>query len=907
MKMQGKGQFVVAAAGAVLGIVAWADVAVAPVDLKDVKRLPLAASDVSGAVGPIALVTPQNAVKALTVAVANRADAAGVYRVVVEQSPSEAGGRSVKGFAGFPVRNVASCKVLATSGDSADAGSAPLVEMDGASTVSVPAGTAGIVRFEFDAADVLPRTYRGWLSVTRVDAVERPVRVPVSLEIQPRRLPDLPVGRFAVASPVEDEATFRLMAGLGVCDTCLDPKSFPYGLDSDGNMDLSSYPKALQDVEVPLIRYRKWADACGRPARWIVAGDCRRIFGEMYGLAGNAAEEKRLWLQWQKAIKWRMNNFGFPDGTYFVDEVAPPKRRLLNADEFVNRTLGVAFPNVRSALLRDEITALREAEARRAKPAASPETADVIVYGGTSAGIAAAVQALRMGRTCTVIEPTRRIGGLTTGGLGATDIGNKSAVGGLARRFYRDVASHYADPASWTRQRPEAYVSHGQSKTDVGEETMWTFEPSVALAILESWEKAEGLTVVRGERLDRSSRKVKVEGEGERRKIVSVVMESGRAFRGKVFIDATYEGDLLAAAGVSYTVGREPNALYGETVNGIQRRMAKGHQFAAGVSAYVKEGDPSSGLLPGLERDVRDPDGTGDRRMQAYCYRMCLTDDPENRIPFAKPEGYRELDYELLFRNLAALERTGKRIRLPWGNTPMPNRKTDTNNSSGFSTDFIGGNWDYPETSYAERAEIERAHLRYQQGLMWTLANHPRVPASVRKEIARWGTCRDEFAGERGGGWQNQLYVREGRRMVGEYVMTEQNCRGTRQACRSVALAAYQMDSHHVRRYVDDKGLVRNEGDVQIHKDENGDRFPPYPIDYGAIVPKRGECANLLVPVCLSASHIAFGSIRMEPVFFALGQAAGTAAALCAEKDCAVQDLKYAELRRRLLSDGQRL
>ena len=894
-------------ASLVAGVAVSAELAVAPIELKDVRRLPLAASAVADTPDALALKTPQNAVKALTVAVANRSDAGGVYRVVVEQAPSGTGGRSMKGFAGFPLRNVAACKVLTTAGDRTDIASAPLVEMDASCTVAVPARTAGIVRFEFNAADVLPRTYRGWLSVLRVDADEPPIRIPVSLEILPRRLPDLPSGLLAVSAPVEDEPTFRLLASLGLPDTCLDPRSFPYGLDADGNMDLSSYPKALQDVEAPLVRYRKWADACGCPVRWIVAGDCRKAFREMYGLDGKDAEEKRLWPQWKKAIKWRMNNFGFADAEFSVDDSLPASRRLVNPEDYVNRTLGVAFPNVRSALLRDEITALREAEADRPKAAVSPETADVIVYGGTSAGIAAAVQARRMGLSCTVIEPTQRIGGLTTGGLGNTDIGNKDAVGGLARRFYRDVASHYAEPTSWTRQDPATYVCGGQSRTDAGEETLWTFEPSVALAILESWEKAEDLTVVRGERLDRSAGKVKVEGEGEQRKIVSIAMESGRVFRGKVFIDATYEGDLLAAAGVSYTLGREPNALYGETLNGIQRRMARSHQFAAGVSGYVKEGDPSSGLLPGLERDVSDPDGTGDRRMQAYCYRMCLTDDPSNRIPFVKPEDYRESDYELLFRNFAALVRTGRKFRLPWINSPMPNRKTDTNNRAGFSTDFIGGNWSYPEASYAERAEIEQAHLRYQRGLMWTLANHPRVPAVVRDEVARWGTCKDEFVGERGDGWQNQLYVREGRRMIGEYVMTEANCRGSRRAMRSIALAAYTMDSHHVRRYVDAEGFVHNEGDVQVSKDENGERFPPYPIDYGAIVPKRGECANLLVPVSLSASHIAFGSIRMEPVFFALGQAAGTAAALCAEKDCAVQDLKYSELRRRLLSDGQRL
>ena len=887
----------------VAGLAVSAELAVAPIELKDVKRLPLEASAVADMPEALALKTPQNAIRTMTLAVANRSCTCATYRVTIDG-----------GLPGFPAKGMSARNVLVTTEGMNDVGDAPLVEMDESCTVMVPAGTSGIVRFEFDAADVLPRTYRGVLTVDRVDAEDPQVRIPVSLEVLPRRLPELPDDALVLSSPAADERTFVLMWSLGFRTAVLDPRLFHFGRGKDGEFDMSLFPTELVRLESILSRQGKWSARHGVTTRWLVDGDCRSAVRDLYAPVEGSDEEKRLRTEWLKAAEWRLGCFGFPKGTYAFGPVDKAVvRKLADPESLVNRTLGVALPNVRFALLRDEITALREAadSARAVKPA-SPETADVIVYGGTSAGIAAAVQARRMGLSCTVIEPTQRIGGLTTGGLGSTDVGNKEAIGGLSRRFYRDVASHYAAPDAWTRQKPETYANHGQSKTDAGEETMWTFEPSVALAILESWERTERLTVVRGERLDRSAGKVKVdevevEGRGRQRKIRSFFTEDGAEYRGKVFIDATYEGDLLAAAGVSYTVGREPNALYGETVNGIQRRMARSHQFAAGVSGYVKEGDPSSGLLSGLERDVRDPDGTGDRRMQAYCYRMCLTDDPSNRIPFVKPADYCENDYELLFRNLAALERTGKRIRMPWINSPMPNRKTDTNNRSGFSTDFIGGNWNYPEASYAERAEIERAHLRYQRGLMWTLANHPRIPEAVRNEVARWGTCKDEFVGERGDGWQNQLYVREGRRMIGEYVMTEANCRGTRQARRSVALAAYQMDSHHVRRYVDDEGFVRNEGDVEVHKDENGERFPPYPIDYGAIVPKRGECANLLVPVCLSASHIAFGSIRMEPVFFALGQAAGTAAALCAEKDCAVQDLKYAELRRRLLSDGQRL
>ena len=524
--------------------------------------------------------------------------------------------------------------------------------------------------------------------------------------------------------------------------------------------------------------------------------------------------------------------------------------------------------------------------------------ADVVIYGGTSAGIAAAVAVRERGHSAVVIEPSNRIGGLTTGGLGATDIGNKAAFGGLARRFYRDVRRHYDDPKAWTRQTRAEYNSSGRWPRNMDDgEAMWAFEPHVALAVFKEWVRKAGVEVVYGERLDRGAGKVKVEGEGEQRKIVSLVTESGRVFRGKVFIDATYEGDLMAAAGVSYAVGRESNAEYGETLNGRARGLATAHQLRPGVDPYVVKGDPASGLLPGIVADDGVADGGADRLVQAYCFRSCLTDVPENRIPFAKPEGYDERDYEILFRNFEAGEK-----RSPLGHGHMPNRKTDTNNDGGFSLDFIGMNHGYPEASYAERDRIVAAHLRYQRGLFWTLANHPRVPENVRRAAARWGTCRDEFEDGFGDGWPRQLYVREARRMKGAYVMTEHNCRATRTAPRPVALAAYTMDSHNVRRYVGADGFAHNEGNVEV-KVKNG----PYGIDYFAILPKREECVNLLVPVCLSASHIAYGSIRMEPVFLALGAASAEAAALAIGRGTALQDVDYTELRARLLEKGQAL
>ena len=538
---------------------------------------------------------------------------------------------------------------------------------------------------------------------------------------------------------------------------------------------------------------------------------------------------------------------------------------------------------------------------------------DIVIYGSSPAAISAAVQAKRMGRSCVIVSPETRIGGLTTGGLGQTDIGNKAAFGGIALEFYRDVAKWYADEKHWTRQKPTEYFPDGQCAGSKDGGSMWTFEPSAVLAILEGWEKRDGLDIHRGKLLDRGPGKVKLKGEGEQRKIVSFLTLDGTEYRGKMFIDATYEGDLMAAAGVSYAVGREANSVYGETINGNVSTEAAGawnHGINDEVSAYVKPGDRSSGLLPGVE--PYNPDekpGDGDKRVQAYCFRMCLTDDPGNRIPFMKPVGYDERNYELLFRDFekgfALSERPSGARAWKWEWCPsimskMPNRKTDSNNRCGFSTDFIGANWNWPEATYAEREQMLKAHLDYQMGLMWTLANHPRIPEVVREYFSKYGTCKDEFLDGLGSGWQRQLYVREARRMIGDYVMTEHNCRGKVKASRPVALGAYTMDSHHVRRVETKDGFVRNEGNVEDHGFAG-----PYPIDYGAIIPKRGECSNLFVPVCLSASHVAFGSIRMEPVFFALGQVAGTAAAQAIDANCAVQDLPYAPLARRLLADGQ--
>jgi len=537
-------------------------------------------------------------------------------------------------------------------------------------------------------------------------------------------------------------------------------------------------------------------------------------------------------------------------------------------------------------------------------------SADVVIYAGTSAGISAAIQTARSGKTVIILEPGNRLGGLTTGGLGQTDIGNKQVIGGIAREFYRNIKQHYQDSANWVWQRRFEYRDGGQTRSGKNEDAMWTFEPSAALKVYHDMIKDPGITIVYNQKLNRATGISKAGNA-----INSIRMESGLTYHGEMFIDASYEGDLMAAAGISYTVGRESNSQYGESLNGIQAREfgktllggvsnnSVHHNFINGVDPYLKKGDASSGLLPFITEGGPGTEGEGDKALQAYCFRMTLTDHPENRIPFKKPENYKELEYELLFRNyeaadgpLEAMYSYGDPL-LPWINSDMPNRKTDTNNQKGFSTDFIGQNWDYPEASYEERERIAERHRQYQQGLMWTLANHPRIPETVREKVSQWGTCKDEY--EREDGWQQQLYIREARRMISSYVMTQKNCEGIEIVHDPIGMAAYGMDSHHTKRYVNSQGYVSNEGNVEAHVKA------PFPISYRSIVPKKEECSNLLVPVCLSATHIAFGSIRMEPVFMLLGQSAATIASLAIDEGKAVQELDYNNLKMELINQAQ--
>lgn len=522
---------------------------------------------------------------------------------------------------------------------------------------------------------------------------------------------------------------------------------------------------------------------------------------------------------------------------------------------------------------------------------------DLVVYGGTSAAVTSAVQAKRMGKSVIIVCPDQHLGGLTSGGLGWTDTGNKAVIGGLSREFYHRVWQQYQKNDVWRWQKREEYGNKGQGTPaiDGAQRTMWIFEPHVAETVFDEWIAELDIPVHRNEWLDRNVA-TSVVKEGAR--IQSIRMLSGKTYRGRMFIDATYEGDLLATSGVDYHVGRESTDTYDEQWNGVQTGVLHhGHHFGAvkkPLSPYQIPGDPSSGVLPRVSSEPPGDYGAGDHRIQAYCFRMCLTAHPENRIPFPKPEGYDPGQYELLLRIFDA----------GWRQTfnkfdPIPNHKTDTNNHGPFSTDNIGFNYDYPEGSYERRREIIREHEQYQKGLMYFIANDPRVPEDVRSKMARYGLAKDEFKDN--GGWPHQIYVREARRMVGDFVMTENELLKRRPTPRSVGMGSYTMDSHNVQRYIMPDGFVQNEGDIGVSTQG------PYEISYGSLIPKKEQCDNLLVPVCVSSSHIAFGSIRMEPVFMILGQSAATAAMMCLESQSQlpVQDLPYDRLRERLLEDGQ--
>jgi len=518
---------------------------------------------------------------------------------------------------------------------------------------------------------------------------------------------------------------------------------------------------------------------------------------------------------------------------------------------------------------------------------------DVVVYGASSAGVVAAVQAARLGHSVVLIEPSNHLGGLTTGGLGKTDSGKKASIGGMSREFYQRIRTYYEDDDKWVQEtRAEFMDGPGGGRLEPGGDAQWGFEAHAALAVYKEMLDEAGVPVVMEDRLvlDKS-RGVRREGD----RITAIVTEAGNVYRGRVFMDATYEGDLVAMAGISYHVGRESNDTYDENLNGVQKERSHNHIFIVDVDPYVTPGDPSSGLLPNIHGNDPGKDGEGDHRVQAYCYRMCLTDAPDNRVPFEKPEGYNELDYELFFRNFEAGD-----DRMPWLPGHMPNRKTDTNNRWAFSLDYLNANYEYPEGDYAKRRTILDDHEFYQRGLMWTMAYHPRTPKWIRDTVSPWGLAADEFTNN--DNWPTQIYVREARRMIGAYVMTEHDCRRTRVCDDSVGLGSYNMDSHPCQRYVTKDGLAQNEGNLEYAPGG------PYAISYRSLTPKKSECTNLYACCnAVSASHIAFGSIRMEPVFMILGQSAAMAAARCLDADSGVQDVPYRELRKKLLAAGQKL
>jgi hypothetical protein len=496
--------------------------------------------------------------------------------------------------------------------------------------------------------------------------------------------------------------------------------------------------------------------------------------------------------------------------------------------------------------------------------AQTPVTHDVVVYGDSAAAVAAAIQAKRQGLDVVLVNSTDFLGGMTCSGLSASDIFHRDAVGGVARELYGRIGKHYG----------KEYVDY--------------FEPHVAQAAMDAMVKDAGVKVFLNEQLDRSAGGVSKEGT----QLKSFRTLSGQVFAAKVFIDASYVGDLMAAAGVSYAVGREPNTLFAETLNGAQRGDTKPRKhytqkdkdhFIKDVDPYVKPGDPTSGLLPFVFAEDPVP-GEGDRRIQAYNYRLCVTTDPANRLPFAQPAGYRELDHEMLLRNLEAGD-----VRFPALLHKLPNGKTDWNSMHAVGTDYVGANWDYPEADYATRRKIEQAHELYIRGHLWTLVNHPRVPAEIRTQAAAYGLCKDEFPAR--GGFSPMIYIREARRLQGAYVMTEQDCKGKRKADDPIALASFGLDSHAVRYFVTKRGFLERDGVIW--------NVPPRPygVSYRSLTPKAEECTNLLVPVCLSATHAAHGSIRMEPVFMQLGQATAMAAGIAIKEGLTVQAVPYAQVR----------
>jgi hypothetical protein len=499
-------------------------------------------------------------------------------------------------------------------------------------------------------------------------------------------------------------------------------------------------------------------------------------------------------------------------------------------------------------------------------PAASQGPAsgyDLVVYGGTAGGVITAVAAAREGLKVALVSPDHHLGGMVSGGLGWTDYGRKEVIGGYSLEFFERVGKKY------------------------GRDIEWHFEPHVAEAVFNDLVKEAGIAVFLDQRL---REKGGVHKTGTR--LGEIVTEGGTPYRASIFADASYEGDLMAQAGISYTWGREGSAEYGESLAGVREHTPL-HQFRAAVSPYDEKGK----LLPEIMPRSTDAVGAADKRVQAYNFRLCMTKVPANRIDWPKPAGYTPARYELLARYLPAFEAELKR---PLGIDDVmkadvvQNGKTDTNNNGAFSTDYIGGSYDYPEGSYATRARIRQAHVDYIEGFMYFLATDARVPAALSAEMKQWGLCRDEFVDN--DHWPYQLYVREARRMVGEYVMSQKDIQTELTKPDAIGMGSYNSDSHNVQRRPSDDGkAVENEGDMQV-------RVAPYQIPYRLMLPKRSQATNLLVPVAFSATHVAYSTLRMEPQYMIVGHAAGVAAKMAIERHQPVQDIDTAALSAKLKS-----
>lgn len=495
---------------------------------------------------------------------------------------------------------------------------------------------------------------------------------------------------------------------------------------------------------------------------------------------------------------------------------------------------------------------------------------DVCIYGATSAGVVAAYTIAKQGKSVLLIANSTHIGGLSSGGLGQTDIGNKHVIKGISRDFYRKLGNVYGSLESWQ------------------------FEPKEALIVFRHYIKEANVDFVTNYFIDKVNK--------DNNEIKSIIIKSDKdnlnTINAKKFIDASYEGDLMAAANVSYVVGREGNAKYNESYNGVYlpkyRAESSGyHQFPDNISPYKIANDSSSGLVFGVQNIPLQANGSADKSMQAYNFRLTLTDSVQNQIPFTRPMGYDSTKYELLVRLFEAQPNL-REINDYFIWSKMPNRKTDVNNRGGFSTDYIGANHSYPNGSPAARKKIFDDHVAYTQGLLYFYATDPRVPKQLQEYVRKWGYPKDEFINNNH--FTPQLYVREARRMVGDYVMTEHNCLGKEVVADGVAYAAYTMDSHNTQRLIVD-GMVKNEGNLEIGG------FSPYPIAYRSLLPKRNEVSNLIVPVCMSASHIAYGSIRMEPVFMLLGQVAGLASVISLQENKELHDIDYSLINKSLEED----